>query len=162
MGKYGGVLLMVLLMLILSACDSDTGSQPHQQTLTSADIIRVNNPDQLRQGQALYVKHCAHCHGQKAEGDLLWRRADDQGHYPPPPLDGTGHAWHHSRATLHNIIKNGSAVDDKGQPQGRMPAWGQTLDDAQIKAMIAWFQSLWPDPVYSIWYNRQQHARGEK
>ena len=164
MGKYKDIVPIFLLLLGLSACDMDNGSAAKPQTLSGTDITRVNNPTLLKQGQALYIQHCAQCHGQKAEGQLMWRRPDEQGHYPPPPLDGTGHAWHQSREGLHNIIKNGSAVTEKGQTQaqGRMPAWGQTLNDQQIDMVIDWLQSLWPEPVYTIWYERQKHARVDK
>ena len=87
MGKYKDIVLF-LLLLGLSACDMDNGSPPKPQTLSGTDITRVNDPSLLKQGQALYQQHCAHCHGQKAEGELMWRRPDEQGHYPPPPLDG--------------------------------------------------------------------------
>lgn len=162
MGKYKDVAPMFLLLLGLSACDADNGSAAKPQTLSGTDITRVNNPSQLKQGQAVYKHHCARCHGEKAEGELMWRRPDEQGHYPPPPLDGTGHAWHKSRAALHDIIKNGITMAGNGREESRMPAWGQTLNDKQIDAVIDWLQSLWPEPVYTIWYERQKRARDGK
>ena len=80
--------------------------------------------------------------------------------YRPPPLNGSGHAWHHPKQTLHDMIKFGSPVDDSGKLTGRMPAWTGKLTDEQIDAIIAWFQSLWSDQVYAIWYDQQQPESG--
>ena len=153
--------LIMLVVLLISACDSGPDrSSSMQSTLTGPDFNRVNDPVLVAQGLSLYLQHCAQCHGAAAEGDAQWRQPDPQGYYPPPPLNGTGHAWHHPHAMLHEVIKRGSSVDEQGRPSGRMPAWGETINDQQIDALIAWFQSLWPDPVYAIWYERQQRARG--
>ena len=161
MMKLYGLATGIVLMLMLTACDSDSGSTQRLQTPAGPAVKRTNNPALVLQGQTLYKQHCVQCHGVNAEGDALWRKPDAQGYYPPPPLNGSGHTWHHPRATLHAMIKQGSPVDEQGRPQGRMPAWGRALDDEQIEALIAWFQSLWPDPVYAIWYDREQRARGE-
>ena len=74
-----------------------------------------------------------------------------------------------ARANIFPIVFSGpmkiemrDTAAEKGQPQGRMPAWGQTLNDQQIDAVIDWLQSLWPEPVYTIWYERQKHARVDK
>jgi mono/diheme cytochrome c family protein len=154
--------LIVLVALAISACDSGSSSDQHMiPTLTGSGIQRSNNLALINQGWHLYEKHCAHCHGPHAEGDTLWRKPGVDGYYPPPPLDGSGHSWHHPRSVLHNIIKHGSPVDERGLPLGKMPAWGQVLNDQEIEVLIVWFQSLWPDPVYAIWYDREQRARGE-
>ena len=153
--------ISVLMLMLLSACDSGSNKQKQTlPTLSGPDIQRVNDPVLIAQGLGLYEQHCARCHGRAAEGDVQWRKPDAQGNYPAPPLDGSGHAWHHPRAMLHNVIKQGSPVDESGRPRGNMPAWGRIINDQEIDALIAWFQSLWPDQVYALWYERQQRARG--
>jgi mono/diheme cytochrome c family protein len=32
-----------------------------------------------------------------------------------------------------------------------MPAFGAKLADADIEAVIDWFQSLWPEEIYLAW-----------
>ena len=32
-----------------------------------------------------------------------------------------------------------------------MPSFDQKLSRAEIDAIIAWFQSLWPDEIYARW-----------
>jgi mono/diheme cytochrome c family protein len=108
----------------------------------------------LAEGEKLFSVHCAQCHGQNAQGHPQWRKVGADGKYPPPPLNGSGHAWHHSRAVLRNVIKNGSPPG-----QGNMPAWEGKLTAQQIEHVIDYFQSLWPDPVYSAWIEMQQNQR---
>jgi mono/diheme cytochrome c family protein len=49
-------------------------------------------------------------------------------------------------AWLHDAIAKGSPGG-----QGRMPEWGGQLEEDEIEATIAWFQSLWPEEIYEIW-----------
>ena len=40
-----------------------------------------------------------------------------------------------------------------------MPAWGEKLSDAEIKAIVAWFQSLWPEEIYSAWLKMESRTK---
>ncbi|RRJ82646.1 c-type cytochrome [Aestuariirhabdus litorea] len=104
---------------------------------------RWYSQQQVDEGAVLYARHCASCHGVRAEATPAWTRPDAQGFYPPPPLNGSAHAWHHPLPILKEMILNGT--------NGRMPAWRQTLDEEQVESIIAWFQSLWPDEGYQAW-----------
>lgn len=101
---------------------------------------------QVARGKQIFETNCAACHGAGAEGAPNWRQLGADGRYPPPPLNGTGHAWHHPYNALVYVIKNGSPGG-----QGNMPAWGGKLSDSEIADTIAWFQSLWPKEVYQAW-----------
>ena len=70
---------------------------------------------------------------------------------PPPPLNGTAHAWHHPRKALIYTIKNGTQAIG-----GNMPAWKDKLTDDEIESIILWFQSKWPDELYQAWAQRDQ------
>ena len=100
-------------------------------------------------GSQLFQQHCAECHGANAEGTREWKKTDASGHYPPPPLDGSAHAWHHSIPQLARSIKQGGQ-----QLGGVMPGFDDKLDDQQILALIAFFQSKWPTEIYDRWHNR--------
>lgn len=115
-------------------------------------VERTIDAAQVARGKALFAQHCARCHGDHGQGDAQWRRRNPDGTFPPPPLDGSGHAWHHTHDWLRELIRSGS------EPQGRMPAWGGTLNDQQIGDIIAWFQSLWPDEVYAAWWEKEQRS----
>jgi len=144
-------LLLYGLVIFLAACE-----QNPQVSSSSTGLMQQRNYDTtaLADGQRLFSTHCAECHGENAQGHPQWRKTGPDGKYPPPPLNGSGHAWHHSRVVLHNVIKNGSPPG-----QGNMPAWEGKLTDQQIEHVIDFFQSLWPDQVYSAWIEMQQTQR---
>lgn len=110
---------------VLSACtrDTDTDSAPE------AVIAR---------GGVLYQQHCASCHRADLSGDPNWRTPNEDGSYPPPPHDSSGHTWHHPDRVLVELIRDGSDL-----PQSRMPAFGDRLDDDDIQAILEFIKSHW-------------------
>ncbi len=100
-------------------------------------------------GAQLFQKNCAVCHGANAEGTRDWKKTDANGHYPPPPLNGSAHAWHHSIPQLSRSIREGGI-----KLGGVMPAFGDKLSDQDIISLIAYFQSTWPNENYSVWAGR--------
>lgn len=155
--RRGRCAFAAAVLALVGACDQPSGQAGKRtiETLAGSGATRQEDPQQLALGAKVYQTHCAACHGDNAQGAPDWRRKDADGFYPPPPLNGSGHEWHHSTAKLREIIKHGSLPG-----QGRMPAWEGTLSDAEIDAVIAWFQSLWPDQVYAAWYDMQQRSFG--
>jgi mono/diheme cytochrome c family protein len=155
--------LISVILLLLCACDSATDtSRTTLSTLSGPDIQRLREPDLILRGQVLFKRHCSTCHGDHAQGAPNWRHRLADGTYPPPPLNGSGHAWHHPVDKLRLMILDGSQPSGDGEPVGHMPPWRDTLSIHDIDAIIAWFQSLWPDPVYAIWYEQQVRARGQE
>ncbi|HVW64415.1 MAG TPA: c-type cytochrome [Nitrosospira sp.] len=108
---------------------------------------RKLDPEKIKRGEAVYRKNCANCHGPNGEATPGWRNPGPDGRYPPPPLDGSAHAWHHSTETLERMIRVGSP-----DGTGGMPAWDGKLTNQEIDDVIVWIKSLWPDEVYDIWY----------
>ncbi len=104
---------------------------------------------QVSEGHDLFVANCASCHGMRAEGTTDWKRRDAQGRLPPPPLNGTAHAWHHPVDVLDETIVKGGA-----QWGGTMPPFGDRFSEDQRKALIAFVQSLWSDEIYTRWLVR--------
>lgn len=119
-------------------------------SVVSAQTQRIEDPAILAQGQQLFQANCAVCHGQNAQGITEdWRVRDENGKYPPPPLNGTAHTWHHSLPLLIEIIENGSM--DRG---GSMPPLKDKLSRDQVLMTIIWISSLWPDEIYAAWAER--------
>lgn len=119
-----------------------------------ADAGRWYTSDQVERGADVFAQNCAECHGANAEATPNWRQADSDGKYPPPPLNGTAHAWHHSLDVLRRQINLG------GVPLGGvMPAFQGKLSAADIDAAIAYFQSKWSDQIYAIWTQRNGGGR---
>lgn len=149
------ILLKMLLGLgvvsLLAAC-GENGNATTMKVPTSLSqensvpAKRSQDFAQVARGGRLFQENCAVCHGKQAEGAPNWRQLDPDGLYPPPPLNGTGHAWHHPKKMLHYVIKNGSPGG-----KGKMPAWKEKLSDEEINDIIAWFMSRWPDEVYQAW-----------
>lgn len=110
---------------------------------------RWYSEQQVQKGADLFARNCASCHGANGQGTKDWKTPDAKGVYPPPPLNGTGHAWHHDLALLRGTVKNGGAPVG-----GTMPAFGDKLSDEEVDAVIAWVQSRWPDEIYSRWAGR--------
>ena len=119
-------------------------------------VARVSDQALLERGRGLFRDHCAVCHGSNAEGTVSnWQQRDASGKLPPPPLNGTAHAWHHSLNALARTIRQGTIPIG-----GSMPAWEGKLSDDEIFAIIVWFSSLWPDDLYQFWMemNRREAA----
>lgn len=73
------------------------------------------------------------------------------GNCQPPPHDETGHSWHHADDLLFGITKKG-LVPPYAPPDYKsdMPAWEGTLDDNDIRAVIAYIKSRWPEETRKI------------
>ncbi|KKB77478.1 cytochrome C [Devosia soli] len=95
-------------------------------------------------GAAIYLDRCAGCHGVNLEGQPDWMRRMPNGRMPAPPHDASGHTWHHSDRQLLRIIKEGLAVIAPGY-ETDMPAFGDTLSDGEILAVLEYIKSTWPD-----------------
>ncbi len=126
--------------------------------LLSADLAlaesgRWYSPNQASRGELLFRDNCSSCHGVNAEATANWKQTDSNGKYPPPPLDGSAHTWHHSLESLKLTIREGGA-----QIGGMMPAFEAKLNEGDMDAVIAYFQSKWPEPTYRLWAGRFEVA----
>ena len=103
--------------------------------------------EQVQTGSKVFQDHCAQCHGAQAQGVTAdWRARLEDGSFPPPPLNGSAHAWHHPLSVLLQMINLG------GVPLGgQMPAFANHILDREKLAAIAYFQSFWNDDVYGNW-----------
>ena len=111
------------------------------------DVARVES------GEKVYAANCAVCHGARGEATPDWRRREPDGSFPPPPLNGTAHTWHHPFGILARQIKFGAPGGG-----GKMPIFQGKLTDEEIINVIAWFQSLWSDDIYTQWWEIQQRS----
>lgn len=101
---------------------------------------------QVDQGRAVYRNNCAACHGEQAQGAPDWEVQGELGFYPPPPLNGSGHSAHHPLEDMVRTISMGGT-----ELGGVMPAFVDVLRDPDIRAAVAYLQSLWSDEVYGTW-----------
>ena len=104
---------------------------------------------QVELGRKVYAEYCIGCHRENAQGTASWRELAPDGSYPPPPLNGTAHAWHHPLGVLKRTI------DEGGIPLGgKMPVFRDKLTEEEKLAVISYFQSFWTDEIYGAWLER--------
>lgn len=128
-------------------------------------LLRPDDAALLQRGEQLYRVHCASCHGENLQGQANWRERGADGRLPAPPHDDSGHTWHHPDEVLFQLTKDGVAKA-AGLPDypTNMPAYGGTLSDADIVAVLSWIKSRWTPETRRLHdeANRQsrQHAPG--
>jgi mono/diheme cytochrome c family protein len=126
------------LLTLLAACDT-----ARQETTVPG---RWYTAEQVTAGKDLYMANCAICHAEDGSATVEWRTPGADGHYPPPPLNGSAHTWHHPLEVLESTIANGGVAFG-----GVMPGFAATLGEDERLAVIAWIQDLWSDDIYSRW-----------
>lgn len=107
----------------------------------------ANAPSQetIAQGQELYQANCASCHGKNRQGQANWRQRKPDGKLPAPPLDGSGHSWHHPDQQLIAMITQGVEAMAPAGYKSDMKGFGDELSDAEIRAILAYVKSEWPE-----------------
>lgn len=105
------------------------------------------DPAVIAQGREVYARYCASCHGERLEGQPDWQTRRADGRMPAPPHDATGHTWHHPSGVLFTIVKNGVQAYAPPGYQSDMPAFHGVLTDAQIRAVLAYIASNWPEAI---------------
>lgn len=136
----------------LAGCDG----APAAGSIDAAETVieRRLDPAQVARGKAVYEKFCLECHGAGGRGQPGdWRVRDAEGHFPPPPLDDSAHAWHHPTAVLLEVIREGSPPG-----QGKMPAWKGRLTEQEMQDVVVYIKSLWSDEVYKLWSKMERQS----
>lgn len=145
------VVFCAVIAALLLGCDNVSETTNVQIEIPPRNL----DAELLTTGKAVYDKQCKRCHGVDGVGSKNWQVQGPDGKYPAPPLNGSGHTWHHPKAIIISVIKNGSPGG-----MGNMPALGDKVSDAEIEALIAWAQSLWSEKAYQAWYQRDLSYRG--
>lgn len=116
---------------------------------------RSLDPAVVVRGRELFAANCATCHGAFAEGTPDWRKRLADGTFPPPPLNGTAHTWHHPDQLLLRIMRDGGQSYGPTY-QGAMPPMGKVVNAAERQAILQYLKSLWPDEA---WRTQQDITR---
>ena len=125
----GGLLVAIAGLRLFPGTASDA--------VVSAEVIA--------QGRQVYADQCAACHGADLEGQPDWRSPLPSGRLPAPPHDASGHTWHHPDDMLFRIVKKGTAAIVGGGYESDMPAFADVLGDPEIRAVLAYIKSSWPE-----------------
>lgn len=110
--------------------------------IISKELLLIKIDD----GRSIYIEKCSSCHGNELEGNKFWRtKKDIDGNNLPPPLNGSGHTWHHSPDQLFNIIKYGIKHFDPNY-EGNMRGFDELSDD-EIHSILEFIISTWPEEI---------------
>ncbi len=120
--KIGVLLPLLLLLLVACGGQSDTISE---------DAIMTD-------GKALYEQNCTSCHGLAGEGQPDWKELDENGFYPAPPHDESGHTWHHADGLLLEIISQGGGFENS-----QMPGFAETMTEEDMLLTLAYIKTFW-------------------
>ena len=87
-------------------------------------------------GKGLYTSYCSACHGDKGKGDGVAAKG-----LPAKPADHTNGAvmTQLSDKYLIDVISKGGGAVGKS---AFMPAWGSSLNDKQIRDIVAYIRSI--------------------
>jgi high-affinity iron transporter len=123
------------MSLVSSACKGRDGDLPRRYRDLAVPESRLASPPGRAHGRALYLQHCALCHGEGADGRGVRREG-----LTSPPRDFTDASWRRrtSPRRVFFTIREGS----RGTP---MPAWG-ILDDSEIWDLTAYLLSAGERP----------------
>lgn len=126
MTKY--VLLAPLLFVLLSACSQ---TKPNNKSeFESSHFV-------LTEGKALFMKHCAPCHGEGGQGDGQYVAMNLEP--APANLASADFQGKVSDKTIFQSIKSGTAKMGKSN---LCPPWGHTLSDEEIGWLISFIRTL--------------------
>jgi mono/diheme cytochrome c family protein len=145
---FGVVLVIGLIALaaLRGAQSSDGRADPGDARLVA-------------QGRIVYDQYCVSCHGANLEGQPNWRDELPEGGRPAPPHDKTGHTWHHADTLLLEIVQQGPEANSLPGYVYRMPAFGGTLSDDEIWAVLAYIKSTWPPDIQAAQEEVNRQAR---
>jgi mono/diheme cytochrome c family protein len=113
--------------------------------LATASAAGAEPAPELALGAKVYAEACASCHGAELEGQPDWQSRLPSGRMPAPPHDASGHTWHHADTILFRLVKEGVAAVVGGGYESDMPGFGSTLSDEEIRAVLAFIKSTWPE-----------------
>ena len=143
------ILFIIIILLLVGGYFLLFQSNHSEEDIVNSSASLEEVSAQLELGKALYYTHCASCHGDNLQGQPKWKTSlDEDGHNYAPPLNGTGHTWHHPDQTLHQIIKYGLAKLVKNY-KGKMIGFEKNLSDREIDYILGYIKSYWSDEYYN-------------
>lgn len=122
---YGLWIWASLVAVLLAACTAG-------KITPVPALAKLATPDPVTQGRQVFVRICAQCHGENAEGYANELNA--------PALDASEHAFHHPDQQIHDWIVNGKLGVGR-----QMPALGDQLTDGEVHAVIDYLHTLWTE-----------------
>jgi mono/diheme cytochrome c family protein len=122
---------VLAVALLLPACESPDAELPAAYNGIAVPVERLASADAKQRGRALFLEHCALCHGSNADG-----RGDRREGLSRPPTDFTARSWRNSstpRRVYHTIRE--------GVRDTPMASW-KALSPEQTWDLVAYLLSV--------------------
>lgn len=145
--------------LLVAAATVASGLWWWSKVAASVGSIDPEDEDQVALGQTVYAAHCASCHGDELQGQPDWQTPRPDGRLPAPPHDETGHTWQHGDEALFGMTKHGPGPDTPEGHRSDMPAFEGKLTDDEIRAVLAYIKSSWPERIRFLQEKATSQAR---
>lgn len=150
------LILLTIIILLIGSYFLLFQSKHTQEEVNTTNTTLEEVSAKLELGKALYYTHCASCHGENLQGQPKWNTSlDEDGHNYAPPLNGTGHTWHHSEEQLYNIIRYGLKFYNDNY-KGKMKGNDQ-LNDEDVWSILEYIKSVWPDSIQKKYKTMTKH-----
>jgi mono/diheme cytochrome c family protein len=133
--------------------------RPEQIAMQPMPFIGTDDGVRVVVGAEVYRQHCAACHGARLKGQPNWQQRKPDGRLPAPPHDASGHTWHHGDEVLFRITKLGPSAIVDGY-KSDMPGFENVLSDDEIRAVLAFIKSTWPERERQYQELRTRAERG--
>ena len=158
-----GALAAAGLAIALAACGPGGRASPMPNASPARPTKSATSAataEWLSRGEAVYLRECASCHGERGEGQPDWAVTLPDGSLPASPHDASGHTWHHSDAELLDIVTRGGKFY---LPASTMPAFGPKLSQDDMRAALAHIKTFWgpKETSYQVEMTAQEEARRE-
>lgn len=113
--------------------------------LAAPAIAMAGGGDKAGQGGKIYALNCARCHGAALEGKRIDPATAIPALVPTPEMPGQ--VWRFSDLQIMAIIKQGGHTLKAPGETVSMPVFGESLSDLQIRIVIAFVKSHWPEKI---------------
>jgi mono/diheme cytochrome c family protein len=122
----------LLFSLILFGCSREDAGLPSAYRGVEVPSDRLRSPEARARGRALFLDHCALCHGERADG-----RGPRHAAFDRPPADFTDAGWRRRTSDRRAFfaIREGIAGT-------AMPSWRWTLDEGETWDLVAYVRSV--------------------
>ena len=139
---YGIIIFISLVLLVLFQLNDPNMNSKMFNLISPANAKNID----ILKGMELYTKNCASCHMGNLAGNPDWKSGvDDDGQRLPPPLNGTGHTWHHSPDQLFQVIRYGYKKFDPNY-KGKMLG-NEDLSEDDVWSILGYIKSIWPEEI---------------
>jgi ubiquinol-cytochrome c reductase cytochrome c subunit len=126
-GLFVIAVLAIALALTTVAWDGDAESPPPSQTVAAAPAVAASTQDQFQDGERVFLRDCAFCHGDEGEGS-------ERG----PSLEEAGPAAAHFQLTTGRMPLR----SDEDEPEAGPPAYPPQT----IEALVTYVGTLGRGP----------------